>query len=71
MSHSMYGASRSTHVKVVVVGLVGAIIVSVAGIAARMNNVSAANERGQVQVERIVIRAAPNAVTSNPQGTIR
>ncbi len=35
MNHSMYGADRLTHLKIVVVALIGAILVAGIGIAAR------------------------------------
>jgi hypothetical protein len=35
MNHSIYGADRLTHLKIVVVALVGAILVAGVGIAAR------------------------------------
>lgn len=31
MNHSMYGADRSTHLKIVVVGLLGALLVAIVG----------------------------------------
>ena len=41
MNWSMYTADRTTHLKIVVVGLAAAILISVAGIAARELNVGA------------------------------
>jgi hypothetical protein len=38
MNHSMYGADRLTHLKIVVVALVGATIVAGVGIAARTSS---------------------------------
>jgi len=38
MNWSMYTADRTTHLKIVVVGLVAALLVSVIGIAARQLN---------------------------------
>jgi hypothetical protein len=35
MNHSIYGADRLTHLKIVVVALIGAIVVAGVGIAAR------------------------------------
>jgi hypothetical protein len=37
MSHSMYGADRGTHLKIVVVGLICATLVSAVGIFARVS----------------------------------
>jgi hypothetical protein len=38
MSHSIYGASRMTHLKIVVVSLVCATVVAAVGIAARVDH---------------------------------
>jgi hypothetical protein len=38
MSHSMYGADRKTHLKIVVVGLVCATVVAAIGVAARVDH---------------------------------
>jgi hypothetical protein len=37
MSHSMYGADRGTHLKIVVIGLACATLVAAVGIFARVN----------------------------------
>jgi len=39
MNHSMYSADRTTHLKIVVVGLVCAILVAAAGIFANLRDV--------------------------------
>ena len=39
MNHSMQGAERTTHLKIVVVGLVCAIVVAVVGIFAHIRSV--------------------------------
>jgi hypothetical protein len=38
MSHSMYGADRTTHLKIVVVSLLFATVVAAVGIAARVDH---------------------------------
>jgi ABC-type proline/glycine betaine transport system permease subunit len=37
MNHSMYGADRATHLKIVVIGLVCALVVAVIGIFAHLS----------------------------------
>ena len=39
MNHSMYSADRRTHLKIVVIGLLCAIVVAAVGIFARVGNV--------------------------------
>ncbi|MGD0421034.1 MAG: hypothetical protein ABSA68_15870 [Xanthobacteraceae bacterium] len=39
MNHSMYSADRRTHLKIVVIGLLCAIVVAAVGIFARVSNV--------------------------------
>jgi len=39
MNHSMYSADRRTHMKIVVIGLLCAIVVAAVGIFARVSNV--------------------------------
>lgn len=38
MNHSMYGADRATHLKIVVIGLLCALIVAAVGIFAHMSS---------------------------------
>ena len=65
-------ASRNTHAKIAVVAVVGAIIVAVVGMTARVNDVTVANEGSRVEAEGTVIPAGgPSTVTSNSQNTIR
>jgi hypothetical protein len=71
MSHSMYDADRNTHIKVVAVGLLCAVVVVIVGFTARVSDVTVAGANG-IEADRTVIRAgAPAAVTSNAQNTIR
>jgi hypothetical protein len=39
MNHSMYSADRRTHLKIVVIGLLCAIVVAAVGIFARVGNI--------------------------------
>ena len=71
MSYSMYGADRNTHLKVVAVGFLWAVIVVIGGFTARVNDVAIAIANGRIEADRIVTRAAPTAVTSNMENTIR
>jgi hypothetical protein len=43
MSHSIYGADRKTHLKIVVVSLVCATLVAAVGIAARVDHATSAH----------------------------
>ena len=54
MSHSLLSASPRTHVKIVIVALVGAILVVIAGIAA---HVSASGELVRLQAHGPVLKA--------------
>jgi hypothetical protein len=55
MSHSLLSASPRTHVKIVIVALVGAILVVIAGIAA---HVSANRDIARLQAHAPVIKAS-------------
>jgi uncharacterized membrane protein len=55
MSHSLLRASPRTHVKIVIVALVGAILVVIAGIAA---HVSANRDIARLQAHTPVIKAS-------------
>ena len=66
MNHSIHSADRMTHLKIVAVALVGAVLVSGIGIAARMSGDSTP------RVEAQVIKAgAPVAISSSGTRTIR
>lgn len=55
MSHSLLSASPRTHIKIVIVALVGAILVVIAGIAA---HVSASRDIARLQAHAPVIKAS-------------
>jgi len=44
MNHSMYGADRGTHLKIIVIGLVCATLVAFVGIFARVNDIDLGTE---------------------------
>jgi hypothetical protein len=71
MSHSMYGADRNTHIKVLVVGVLGAFLVVIAGFAAQVGDANIAGTNGRIEPDRVMIRAGgPGVMTSNPQKSI-
>jgi hypothetical protein len=63
MSVSMYRADRNTHIKVVVVSLLCAIIIVIVGFTARLSELTVAST-----VTRV---GAPAVVTNNVENTIR
>jgi hypothetical protein len=64
MSHSIYGANRMTHLKIVVVSLVCATVVAAVGIAARVDHGDAAGKTA-------VIKAGKPVSVSGQTPTIR
>ncbi|GAC1516647.1 MAG: hypothetical protein NVS1B11_37940 [Terriglobales bacterium] len=64
MNHSIYSADRSTHLKVVVIGLVTAITVAGLGMTAKINN-------PHVQQTAYVLKAGKPIVTSSNTASIR
>ncbi len=72
MNHSIYGADRLTHLKIVVVALIGAILVAGVGIAARDTGAEASVEMARAPAYGPVIKAGqPVAVTTRDISTIR
>jgi len=63
MSHSMYRADRNTHIKVVVVGLLCAILVVIVGSTARLSDLTVAST--------ITRAGAPAVMTTSVENTIR
>lgn len=59
-NHSIYSADRSTHLKVVVVALVAAIVVAGVGITARLGA-----DDGGTQTARVMKAGKPVVLTSN------
>ena len=72
MSHSMYTAGRTTHLKVLVLSLLCAIVFAIVGLTARVSQINRAQTANRIEAIGPVIRAgAPKSVTSNDQNTIR
>jgi len=63
MNHSMYGADRSTHLKIVIVSLLCAILVVAIGKFANLNGI----DLGTVPL----VKAGPTSTASQPLTVIR
>jgi hypothetical protein len=57
MSHSMYSAGRTTHLKVVVGSLLCAIVFAIVGLTARVSQMDGAGTTSRVEAGGPVIRA--------------
>ena len=72
MSHSMYTAGRTTHLKVVVLSLLCAIVFAIVGLTARVGQMDGVRTTSRIEASSTAIRAgAPKSVTSNEQNAIR
>ena len=72
MNHSIYGADRLTHLKIVVVALIGATVVAGVGIAARDTATTPGVITARSQEMIPIIRAGqPVVVTDREFSTIR
>lgn len=69
MNWSMYTADRSTHVKIVVVGLAAALLISVIGIAAHELNLG--TDILTAQNPTVIKAGGPVVVTDRDAPTIR
>ena len=69
MNWSMYTADRTTHLKIVVVGLVAALLVSVIGISARHLNLG--TDILTAQAPTVIKAGAPMIFTDQSRTTIR
>ena len=65
MNHSIYGADRTTHLKVVVVALVAGILVAGFGISTR------ATTSDDMQTARVMKAGKPVVVTSSGASVVR
>lgn len=65
MNHSIYGADRTTHLKIVVVALVAGILVAGFGISTRMM------PSDDVQTARVMKAGKPVAITSAGGAVVR
>lgn len=66
MTHSMYNADRTTHLKIVVVALVAAIGISVAGISMRLT----ADDFQVAQTAPVMKAGAPVQITTTDSAAI-
>jgi DUF1009 family protein len=70
MNHSLMTANRITHLKIVVVALVAAILVVAVGITARVTAMD--TETARVRTEGVVVKAGkPASYTRTDNPTIR
>ena len=70
MNYSLATADRTTHLKIVVVALVAAILVVAVGIAARVS--SSDTETARVRTQGVVVKAgAPVAYTRTETPSVR
>ncbi len=67
MNHSIYSADRATHLKIVVVALVAAVVVTGLSISARLSN----TDDGYTQTARVIKAGQPIAVTSSNTSMVR
>lgn len=67
MSHSMYDADRTTHLKIVVVALTAAIGVAIGGISMRIN----ADDFSMAQKAPVLDAGAPMQITTIDNRVIR
>lgn len=66
MNHSFYSADRSTHLKIVIVALVAAIMVSGLALSSRSGL-----DQGSQQASRVIKAGKPVAITSSDALVIR
>ena len=66
MNYSLLGADRGTHIKIVVVALLAALTVVIAGISAHVSD--AGNITAAAKASRTVVKAGAPAVYSNREG---
>jgi cytochrome oxidase Cu insertion factor (SCO1/SenC/PrrC family) len=67
MTHSLIGADRTTHFKIVAVALVSAIVLVMVGITARVAETDTASAR--LQAEGPVLKASKPATFTTRDGT--
>ena len=67
MNHSIYSADRATHLKIVVVALLAAVLVTGLSISARISN----SDDAYAQTARIVKAGKPVTVTSSNASIVR
>ena len=70
MTHSLIGADRSTHFKIVAVALVSAIVLVMVGVTARVTDADTAT--AQLRIDGPVLKAGkPTTVTTRDASAIR
>ncbi|TAK47043.1 MAG: hypothetical protein EPO23_12905 [Xanthobacteraceae bacterium] len=69
MNHSFYSADRATHLKILVIGVAAAMLVSVVGLSARMT--SGEGISMQASGSAVIKADKPMVWTSNADSTIR
>ena len=70
MTHSLIGADRNTHLKIVIVALVGAIAVVTVGIAARVTDTGSMT--AQMKTDGPVLKAGkPATFTTSETSAVR
>jgi hypothetical protein len=69
MNWSLYTADRTTHLKIVVVGLIAAVLVSVIGISARELNLG--TDIMTAQAPTVIKAGGPSVYTDRGTTTIR
>jgi cytochrome oxidase Cu insertion factor (SCO1/SenC/PrrC family) len=67
MTHSLIGANRTTHFKIVAVALFGAIVLVMVGITARVTDADTATAR--LQTDGPVLKAGKPATFTTREGT--
>ena len=67
MTHSLIGADRTTHFKIVAVALLSAIVLVMVGITARVAETDTASAR--LQAEGPVLKAGKPAIVTTRDGT--
>ena len=71
MNHSLVTADRTTHLKIVAVSLVAAIVVIMVGITARVTDESSASTNLQAQHGPVIKAGKPSAVTAAEGTAVR
>lgn len=67
MNHSIYSADRTTHLKIVIVALVAAVLVAGFGITAR----NGASDEGFTQTAKVMKAGKPVVITSSGNTVVR
>jgi hypothetical protein len=67
MNHSIYSADRATHLKIVVVALAAAVVVTGLSISARLSS----SDDGYAQTAHVIKAGKPVTVTSSNTSMVR